>query len=147
MNNKYVHINMRGILRRSLDVSGWLSFQARVAHPSTPPPQHLQPALGRKLPRVLIWCVRVCGCIRVPRCVVWSRISGRCLWRCGAQLERERLYILMWPNLPEIPPFRTSESGPAHTLACSAIITGYTNTWEKKDIQCTQAYVDANLHI
>lgn len=52
--------------------------------------------------------VRTCLCaFGVPWCVVWSGISARvgvCLCRCAVRLERKKWHILMWPNLPEIPP-------------------------------------------
>lgn len=90
-NNKYVHINIHGILQRCLDMSGWLPSQASM------PPTYSQRSVYKKICKVVILCVSGSECIWISRWVVWSRISGRCLWRCGAQLERKTLHILTWP--------------------------------------------------
>lgn len=101
-----------------------MSGHVRVTAVSARDATNLQPALRLKeIREVVILCVSVCECIWISRCGVWSGVSGRCVWRCAAQLERETVYFLTC-KFPLKSLFRTSLSATTPSLACWAIITG-----------------------
>lgn len=140
MNNKYVHINIDRILQRCLDMSGWLPFQARM------PPTYSQLHIKKKKKICkVISCVCACERIWISRRVVWARISGRCLWKCGAQLERETLHIPTRAKFGRKSLFRTRVSATTHSIKNTHVDSEIRHP--KKERMWTQWIYIASFHV